>query len=146
MVAVLLCNGPNLNLLGTREPDLYGAVALDDVVAAVRDRVAEHAGEVRHLQSNREGALIEALHDARDWADGIVINPGGWTHTSVALRDAIAASDLPAVEVHLSNVHAREGFRHTSVTAGACIGVVAGFGVRSYLLGVDALLAHLQGG
>ena len=128
MVALLLCNGPNLNLLGTREPEVYGAATLADVVAAVR---------------NHEGEVIDAIHEARDWADGILINPGGWTHTSVALRDAISASGLPAVEVHLSNVHAREAFRHISVTAGACVGVVAGFGTDSYLLGVDALLGHL---
>lgn len=144
MVALLLCNGPNLNLLGTREPDVYGATSLDDVVAAVREHVAARGVEVRDVQSNREGELIEAIHDARLWADGLVINPGGWTHTSVALRDAIAASGLPAVEVHLSNVHARESFRHTSVTAGACVGVVAGFGSASYLLGIDALLGHLE--
>ena len=143
MVALLLCNGPNLNQLGTREPDVYGATTLEDVVAAVREHVADRGVEVRDVQSNHEGDLIEAIHDARDWADGIVINPGGWTHTSVALRDAISASALPAVEVHLSNVHARETFRHTSVTAGACVGVVAGFGADSYLLGVDALLGPL---
>lgn len=145
MVALLLCNGPNLDLLGTREPDVYGATTLEDVVAAVRDHVADRDVEVRDVQSNHEGDVIEAIHEARDWADGLVINPGGWTHTSVALRDAIAASGLPAVEVHLSNVHARESFRHTSVTAGACVGVVAGFGVASYLLGADALLGHLEG-
>ncbi len=145
MVALLLANGPNLNLLGTREPDVYGAATLDDVVGAVRAHVADRDVEVRDLQSNHEGDLLEAIHEARSWADGLVINPGGWTHTSVALRDAIAASGLPAVEVHLSNVHAREPFRHTSVTAGACVGVVAGFGVASYLLGVDALLGHLEG-
>lgn len=143
MVALLLCNGPNLNLLGTREPEVYGAATLADVVAAVRDHVADRGVEVRHVQSNREGDLLDAIHDARDWADGLVINPGGWTHTSVALRDAIAASGLPTVEVHLSNVHARESFRHTSVTAGACVGVVAGFGAASYLLGVDGLLGHM---
>lgn len=143
MVALLLCNGPNLNLLGTREPDVYGAATLGDVVGAVRDHVADRDVEVRHVQSNHEGDLLDAIHEARDWADGLVINPGGWTHTSVALRDAIAASGLPAVEVHLSNVHAREGFRHTSVTAGACVGVVAGFGAASYVVGVDALLGHI---
>lgn len=143
MVALLLCNGPNLNLLGTREPELYGTTTLDDVVEAVRDHLTGRDVEVRHVQSNHEADLVEAIHDARDWADGLVINPGAWTHTSVALRDAIAASGLPAVEVHLSNVHARESFRHTSLTAGACVGVVAGFGTASYLLGVDALLGHI---
>lgn len=148
MVAVLLLNGPNLNLLGTREPEVYGDTTLGDVVELARAHVAAHVAgrdvDLRHVQSNREGDLIEALHDARGWADGVVCNPGGFTHTSVALRDAITASELPCVEVHLSNVHAREEFRHTSVTAGACVGVVAGFGVRSYLLGLDALLGHLD--
>lgn len=144
MVALLLCNGPNLDLLGTREPDVYGVTTLDDVVAAVRGHVADRDVEVRHVQSNHEGDLVQAIHDARDWADGMLINPAAWTHTSIALRDAIAASGLPVVEVHLSNVHARESFRHTSLTAGACVGVVAGFGTASYLLGVDALLGHLD--
>ena len=144
MVALLLCNGPNLDLLGTREPDVYGATTLAEVVAAVRAHVSGREVEVRDVQSNHEGELVEAVHGARDWADGLVINPGGWSHTSVALRDAITASGLPAVEVHLSNVHARESLRHTSVTAGACVGVVAGFGTASYLLGVDALLGHLD--
>ncbi len=144
MAAVLLLNGPNLNLLGTREPEVYGDTTLADVVELATAHVADRDTELRHVQSNHEGELIEALHDARGWADGVVCNPGGFTHTSVALRDAITASELPCVEVHLSNVHAREAFRHTSVTAGTCIGVVAGFGVHSYLLGLDALLGHLD--
>ncbi len=144
MVAVLLLNGPNLNLLGTREPEVYGDTTLADVVELATAHVAGRDVDLRHVQSNREGDLIEGLHDARGWADGVVCNPGGFTHTSVALRDAITASELPCVEVHLSNVHAREAFRHTSVTAGACVGVVAGFGPQSYLLGLDALLGHLD--
>lgn len=143
MVAVLLGNGPNLNMLGTRETAIYGETTLADVVQAARLHVQDRDVELRDVQSNHEGDLVEALHDAREWADGAVLNPGGWTHTSIALRDAITSSQLPTVEVHLSNIHAREAFRHTSVTAGACIGVVAGFGVRSYLLGLDALLGHL---
>lgn len=145
MVAVLLGNGPNLNMLGSRETAIYGQTTLADVVQAARLHVRDRDVELRDVQTNHEGELVDALHDARDWADGVVLNPGGWTHTSVALRDAIAATELPTVEVHLSNVHAREAFRHTSVTAGACVGVVAGFGVRSYLLGLDALLGHLDG-
>jgi 3-dehydroquinate dehydratase-2 len=143
VVAVLLGNGPNLNMLGTRETAIYGETTLADVVQAARLHVQPRGVELRDMQSNHEGDLVEALHEARDWADGVVLNPGGWTHTSVALRDAITASQLPTVEVHLSNVHAREEFRHTSVTAGACLGVVAGFGVHSYLLALDALLDHL---
>ena len=141
---VLLLNGPNLNLLGSREPEVYGRATLADVVTRLRAVAGSEGVELRDAQHNGEGALVEALHDAAGWADGVVFNPGGYTHTSVALRDAITGTGLPVVETHLSNVHAREPFRHRSLLAAVCVGVVAGFGVDSYELALRGLLAHLR--
>ncbi len=143
MTKILLLHGPNLNLLGTREPDVYGRMTLENIDARLKNHASKHGVDLRSFQSNHEGALIDALHDARGWANGIVINPGAYTHTSIALRDAISAIQLPVVEVHLSNIHAREEFRHHSLIAPVCVGQIAGFGWRSYLLGFDALIGHL---
>ena len=139
MKSILILHGPNLNLLGSREPQVYGNYRLEDINQALITRATELGVQVRCFQSNHEGALIDALHEAREWADGIVFNPGAYTHTSVALRDAISAIEIPVVEVHLSNVYAREPFRHKSLLAPVCLGKIAGFGWRSYLLGLQAL-------
>ncbi|MGI9595518.1 MAG: type II 3-dehydroquinate dehydratase [Acidimicrobiales bacterium] len=141
---VLLLNGPNLNLLGTREPEIYGSESLDDIVERVVAHGRDRNCEVRHVQSNSEGALVDALHDAMSWADGVVFNAGGYTHTSVALRDAISGCSLPVVETHLSNVHSREEFRHKSLLAPVCVAVVAGFGSDSYRVALSGLLGHLD--
>ncbi len=141
---ILLLNGPNLNLLGTREPDVYGADTLDDIVSDLVEQASEKGFTLRHIQSNVEGELVDALHAARGDVAGVVFNPGAYTHTSIALRDAISAVGLPVVETHLSNVHAREEFRHTSMLSAVCLGVIGGFGRDSYRLALDALIAHVD--
>ncbi|MDO5059822.1 MAG: type II 3-dehydroquinate dehydratase, partial [Neisseria sp.] len=132
MPTVLVINGPNLNLLGTREPHIYGAETLDDVVRSLQQSAAEKGLALEHFQSNSEGALIDRIHAARGQADFIIINAGAYTHTSIALRDALAGTALPFVEVHISNVHAREPFRHHSYLSDQALGVIVGLGTFGY--------------
>lgn len=147
MGTILLLNGPNLNLLGQREPEIYGRQRLDEIVVDLRMRAEAAGHRLEHLQSNGELELIAAVHGARDrTVDVALVNAGAYTHTSVALRDAFAATRLPFIEVHLSNVHARESFRRQSLLAPIAIGVVAGFGALSYVLALDAALARLGAG
>ena len=141
---MLLMHGPNLNLLGKREPEIYGAMTLAEINERLISIAADKQVALRTFQSNSEGALVDALHDAMDWADGVIFNPGAYTHTSVALRDAIAGTGLRVIEIHLSNVHAREPFRHKSFLAPVCVGQISGFGWYSYVLGLEGLLQLIQ--
>ncbi|OBY27239.1 type II 3-dehydroquinate dehydratase [Leisingera sp. JC1] len=145
MASILVLNGPNLNLLGTRQPEVYGSVTLAMVEDACADHAAKLGLEVACLQSNHEGALIDAIHDAKGRHQGIILNAGAYTHTSIALMDALISVEIPAVEVHLSNIHARESFRHTSYISKAALGQICGFGAQGYLLALDALAVHLKG-
>jgi len=141
---VLVLHGPNLNLLGLREPGIYGSLTLAEINRALEEEGKKLQAKVFPLQSNHEGVLVDAIHEALGQHQGILINPGAYTHTSVALRDAIAAVNLPTVEVHLSNIHRREEFRHHSYIAPVAIGQISGFGAQSYLLGLQALVHHLR--
>jgi 3-dehydroquinate dehydratase-2 len=138
-VKILVLHGPNLNLLGTRQPEIYGTKTLAEIDAAIAARGGELGVETSSRQSNSEGELVDAIQNARGWADALVINPAAYSHTSIAIRDALLAVGLPAVEVHLSNPSAREDFRHLDLVAGACLGVVAGFGSVGYLIALEQL-------
>jgi 3-dehydroquinate dehydratase-2 len=142
---ILVIHGPNLNMLGTREPHIYGTTTLDEIDAALRAQAAAAGVELETMQSNHEGEIVTRIQQARGRCQGILINPGAYAHTSLAIRDALDAVALPAVEVHLTNVHRREPFRHVLVTAAACVGQVLGFGPRSYFLGLEALIGKVTG-
>ena len=144
MKKILLIHGPNLNLLGEREPDVYGKLTLAEIDQRLAALAKEHGVELRTMQSNSEGAIIDAIQEARTWAGGLMINPGALTHYSLSIRDALSAVRLPAVEIHISNVFAREEFRHRSVIAPVCLGSVCGFGWRSYELGLIGLVEYLK--
>lgn len=144
ILSILVLHGPNLNLLGTREPDTYGVQTLNDINRLLEAEAQKLAVRLSCLQSNHEGVLVDAIHGAMGQQQGILINPGAYTHTSVALRDAIAAVNLPVVEVHLSNVYKREAFRHHSYIAPVAVGQISGFGADSYLLGLQGLIRYLR--
>ena len=141
---IQVIHGPNLNLLGQREPDVYGRVTLARIDGELEELAKDRGAVLRAFQSNHEGAIVDAIQEALGWADGLLMNPGAYTHYSYAIRDALSGVGLPTVEVHLSNIHAREPFRHTSVIAPVCVGQISGFGWRSYRLGLLAILEHMD--
>lgn len=140
MKHILVINGPNLNLLGVREPGVYGSETLHDVIARIQKRAEELGLSVSFFQSNGEGEIIDAIHQAMGKFDGIIMNPGAYTHYSYAIRDALSSVKVPCIEVHISNIHTREEFRHTSVTAPVCVGQITGLGTKGYLLALEAFL------
>jgi len=144
MTSILILNGPNLNLLGTRQPDVYGRTTLSDIEAMCRAKAAALSVALAFAQSNSEGALVDMIHAAKGTHDGIILNAGAYTHTSIALMDAVSSVELPVVELHLSNIHAREEFRHTSYIARVAVGVICGFGAHGYELALEAMAAHLE--
>lgn len=144
--SILILNGPNLNLLGTRQPEVYGGTTLDQVEESCRSFASTLGVEVDFRQSNHEGALVDCIQAAKGSHDGIILNAGAYTHTSIALHDAIASVEIPTIELHLSNVHARETFRHTSFLAPVSIGLICGFGANGYTLAMTAMFQHLEGG
>jgi len=144
LLRILVLHGPNLNLLGQREPEIYGTTDLETIDAELHELALELGALVDARQSNHEGQLVDWLQEARSDFQGVLLNAAGYTHTSVAIRDAISACETPCVEVHLSNIHARESFRHTSMIGGVCVGAVQGFGPRSYALGLRGLLDYLR--
>lgn len=143
-LSVLVLHGPNLNLLGQREPGVYGDITLDNINSLLDQKGKKLQAKVSSFQSNQEGVLVEAIQEAVGYHHGIVINAGAYTHTSVAIRDALSAIKLPTVEVHLSNIYQREAFRHHSYIASVSLGQISGFGAESYLLGLEALVSHLR--
>ncbi len=145
MRSMLILNGPNLNLLGTRQPEIYGSTTLSDIEAMCRAHGERIGVTLDFVQSNHEGVLIDALHAARRSKDGAILNAGAYTHTSIALMDAVRSAELPVVELHLSNIHARESYRHHSYISPVAIGLICGFGARGYTLAMDALFSHLEG-